>query len=106
MAFTIKQNDTAPPLVATLTQGTPAVAINLVGATVKFIMKQGAGVAITGTCTLTDAANGIVTYSWISADTAVNGTYDVEFEITHASGKVQTVPNDGYKQVIIVDDLA
>jgi hypothetical protein len=105
MAFTIKQNDTAPPLVATLTQGDPAVPIVLTGATVKFIMRQGISSPITGSCVLTDAILGIVTYNWISTDTAVNGTYDVEFEITHASGKIQTVPNDGYQQVVIIDDL-
>lgn len=103
MAFTIKQHDNYPDLVLTLSdQNGP---INLTSATgVKLILKFGT-TSIIGAMTKTDAANGVVTYTWGEGSTDLAGTYRGEVEITWATGKIETVPNDAYFEVIIMADL-
>lgn len=61
--------------------------------------------AIRSPMTITDAVNGTVQYAWQAGDTDTAGDYDVEFEITWNDGGVETVPNDSYLTVRIVDDL-
>lgn len=104
--FTIKRGDNVPILEATLSdQDGP---INLTGATVKLIMKgkgTASGTTISGTCVIVSAAAGTVSYSWLTGNTDVVGSYDLEFQITYSGGGIETVPNDGYKSVEIVADL-
>lgn len=105
MAFIIKQHDTYPALTATLSDIVGP--INLTGATVKVILKT-AGVTpttITGACTITNATAGAVSYLWVAADTASVNTFQGEFEITFANGRISTVPNDSYFSVDIKADL-
>lgn len=114
MAFSLKQGDTRPIYIAALKEnfGLPSEApidLSADGTTVKFIMrKQGSPTAkVNSFAFIEDAANGIVSYSWdgVAGDTNEVGTFDVEFEITHPDGGVETVPNVGYLTVTIVDDL-
>ncbi len=56
------------------------------------------------TCTVTDAVDGRVTYLWQAGDTDTSGTYNIEFEIEWGT-EIQTVPNDSYITIKIVDDL-
>ena len=105
--FTLKQRDTWPPLDAVLSHDTPAVPIDLTGATVRLILKTGAGtVAVDETCDILDAEAGAVRYQWDPADTATVATYQGEFEITFSDGRIATVPNDSFFEVKIVADLA
>lgn len=102
MAFTIKQGDTLPPLVAILREAdlTP---IDLSDATsVKLAIKG--PVTWKKDCSIVDAPEGKVSYSWVSGDTSTNGQYEAEFEITWPGG-IQTVPNDKYFQIVIVTEL-
>ena len=103
--FSLKQDDTWPPLNATLSDANGP--INLTTATsVTFIMKPtGGGSPITGTCTIVSAAAGTVRYVWVTGNTTVAGTYQAEFEILWADGKIGTVPNEGYFTVEILADL-
>jgi len=117
MAFTIKQNDTAPAYVADLLDdyGLPGEsAINLTSATsVTFKMRLADTTGtpkISDAMTITTAANGRVTYEWQTGDTDTAGTYNVEFEILWTDGTIETVPNGAdpdaqYLTVEIVDDL-
>jgi len=114
MAWTIKQHDTRPKYIAALKDkfGTPSVEpIDLTNATsVDFIMRaksatDASSTGIRAEADITDAVNGIVTYTWDPTDTAAVGSYNVEFEITWNDGGVETVPNDGYMEVEVVDDL-
>ena len=41
----------------------------------------------------------------IAVDTATNGNWEYEFEITWLDGNIQTVPSDSYLDLIIVDDI-
>lgn len=106
-AYTLKRNDTYPPLVATLIDANGV--INLTSAaSVKFIMK---GIAtntlVQNPCTIIDAVNGKVQYNWGASDAAVPDTYNMEFQITWGGGGKQTVPNAAAQnpQVLVDADL-
>jgi hypothetical protein len=114
VAFQIKQNDTRPIYIAALKDnyGTPdegPINLSADGTTVRFIMrKRGTPTAkVNAAATIVNGVGGIVSYSWdgMAGDTDEAGTFDVEFEITHPDGGVETVPNVGYLEVIITDDL-
>lgn len=103
--FTIKQNDTWPPLEGVLTDANGAV--NLTGASVRLILKSaGAGnTVLGGACDIVSAVEGRVRYTWLPADTQTVNTLNGEFEVTWGDGKVTTFPNDAYFSVEIKADL-
>ena len=108
MKYELKRNDTYPPVIATLQdeQGT----IPLTGATVRFKMAPAPDSGLTvspisRTCTITDAANGKVQFSWQVGDTATAGVYRGEFEVTFPNGAVETFPSNDYINIIIRSDL-
>jgi hypothetical protein len=106
--LTLKRNDTRPTIVINLKEGNPAspTAINLTTAvSVKLIMKMGA-TTITRPATVTNPSGGQITVTFLAADTQTSGDYQAEVEITwDASGNKETVPNDGYLAIRIIDDL-
>lgn len=105
--FYIRQNDTFPPIEATLYDGSGAL-VNLAGADVKFQMTK----ALTGATVKVDAAadivspSGQVAYSWDPADTDEEGTFNGTFEVTYSGGGVQSFPNDRFITVVVTPDLA
>jgi hypothetical protein len=107
MAFTIKQGDTSPALVADLKTPDRQPA-NLVGATVRFHMrnKRRSGDIVDQPAAVTDAANGQVRYDWQTGDTGTAGEFEVEFEATYADGTIETFPNKGYIDVTIPEQIA
>ena len=71
-------------------------------------MRTQAGTALKvnrGSCSITSAAAGEVTYQWGTLDTNTVGTYDAEIEVVWSDGKAETFPNAEYWEVEIVDDL-
>lgn len=106
MSFYIKQNDTVPSLRADLKDGDNA-AIDLTGASVKFIMRAigGTTAVINASASIVSEAGGTVQYNWQSGDTDTVGSYQAEFEVTYSGGTVETFPNDGYIRIEILDDL-
>jgi hypothetical protein len=104
--FFLKTHDTGKSIVATLlnSDGTP---INLTGCTVKVIVAAAVGTTaiVNRAVSVTDATNGVVTYTPIAADVATAGTYMAEWEVTTGSGGVFTVPDPGYDTVQIDQDL-
>lgn len=104
--FTIKRGDRLPPIQATL-KDAAGTAVNLTGATVTLLMTaQGASSpSVNAAATVTNAAGGQVQYDWGTSDTATAGTYYAEFEVTFASGKKQTFPNDRHLVVVVYGDL-
>jgi len=107
MTFYVKQNDTSPAMLATL-QDANGTAISLVGATVRFHMRQigRSDVVVDAPAIIVTPLEGLVRYDWIAADTNIIGSYQAEFEVTYADASVETFPNDSYIAVEIIDDIA
>jgi hypothetical protein len=98
MAEKIKlvQGDTKPALVCTITDDTTGSVLSLVGATVRLKFREVGATTLTATITgsLTDAANGQVTFFPATAPemlASASGDYEGEIEITFADSTVQTV---------------
>jgi hypothetical protein len=105
MAFTIKQNDTSPALQATL-KDYAGTAISLIGASVRFHMKDLSGsVIVDAAMTITNASGGVVRYNWQAADTDTAGTYSAEFEVTYSDLSVETFPNTDNIAIVITPEL-
>lgn len=107
MAFYIKRNDTSPILNATLKDGDGA-AVDLAGTSVALKMKavNDTSLKVDSACTIVDASNGKVRYTWAATDTNTRGSYQAEFQVTYSGGAIETFPNDGYVSIIITDDLS
>lgn len=99
--FTIKQNDTAPAIRATLKDAANN-AVDLTGATIKFHMRTEAGVvAVDADATVEDANTGIARYDWVEGDTAYAGPHMGEFQVTHSNSTIETFPNKGFIKINI-----
>jgi hypothetical protein len=101
--FTIKTGDTSP----TLSYALIPTSVNLTGATVVFNMaRRGVTLLDRAAATVTTATvTPTVEYTWLAGDTALEGLHLAEFEVTFASGAVETFPNGDYIQIKILDDL-
>lgn len=104
--FVIKEGDTSPAITATLLDAADA-AVNLAGASVKFIMtlKGQTTAKVDAAATIVSAANGQVSYSWVAADTDTAGVYEAEWQVTFSGGAKQTFPNSSYLELIVLRDL-
>ena len=106
--FYMKQNDTRPALVASLTDANDQ-AVNLTGATVVFNMRvepAGTTKVSAAAATVLDSEAGEVSYSWSAANTDTADDFEAEFQVTYAGGGVQTFPGRNHILVHIVDDIA
>ena len=109
----MRQSDTRPALVRSFAEDN-GLAVNLTGfsAFVHIVSDDGglprAGAAVTmRTATVTNAAQGEVTYNWVAADTATVGDFLVEVEVRDAGMTVRrTYPRTGYIRMRVTDDLA
>ena len=84
--------DTGPPITATLS-GPDGTAEDLTGATVVLHRKRLDTNAVTqgaGTVTVTDAANGAVSYAMDAGDNATEGSYQFWFTATLSGGEVRS----------------
>lgn len=110
--FIIKRNDTAPVMEARLL-GKTQQPVGLAGTTVVFNMRSASGSVVINRAPviLLDDEAGIVKYEWDAGDTARSGTYQAEFEVTFADGKVETFPKSensasNFITVIVSEDVA
>ena len=107
--FEIKQNDTWPPigLITPVVLSDNNGPIDLTGATVKFLMRPADSqtIKVNSACVIVSAAAGTVRYNWSASDTDTAGEFVFEFQITFGDGKKATVPNRGYKELTIYDDI-
>lgn len=77
-------------------------AINLDGATVKFIMAQNGVVKINATAEIVD---GQFFYAPTDEDVDTAGLFMAEWEVTYEDGTIETFPSDGEIPVSIRADL-
>lgn len=105
--FSIKQNDTGPPLEAVLSDAEGPIDLST-ATSVKLLLrgqKRIGAVTVSGVCTIVTPLLGEVKYTWVPADTIVADLYLAEFEIQWADGTIWTIPNDKYFYVDMLDDL-
>jgi hypothetical protein len=110
--FVIKTGDTAPFLRQTLLdfEDNP---VDIQAADVIFRMRhfQGETVALTGVPSNDQNGNGLdgslgyVSYEWGDGDLDEAGPYHGEWEVTFASGEIETFPNDSYIEILILADI-
>lgn len=100
-----KRTDTYP-ITATLKANGSAV--NLTGYTVTINIVDRATRAVkraNGSCTITDAANGKVSYQPVTGDVDTSSSYDVEFKGVSGGGVIYHFPSFGYDPLDIEDSL-
>lgn len=92
---TFVQGNTAPDIVAQLhKENAPGEPLNLTTATsVKFQMRKPDDrlFQVDATATITNASQGLVSYSWGPKDLGIDGEFDTQWEVLWNDGKVQTV---------------
>lgn len=106
--LTYKRGDMLPPLDANLVQDSANTPHDLTGATVVFILrnqKTGALKVNRGSCSIVDATLGQVRYTWQTTDLNIAGVYNGEFEVTFATGKPLSFPQEDYIEITIEKDL-
>lgn len=84
------QGDTEPPITATLQRN--GVVEDLTGASVRFQMRKADDkhYTVNGSAAFIDADAGTVKYAWGASDLNVPGDYIVQWEVTYASGRIET----------------
>lgn len=114
----IKQNDTRPVIQAYVKQGTAGTAVDLTGATAVFNMRGVTGtdegnltvgtvVANRAAATIPTPTAGLLRFVPTTAQTATNGLYQAEFELTLSDTGVLTVPTGSrYIYIRVGDDIA
>jgi hypothetical protein len=108
MAVTIitKQHDTKITFKDTPTiNGVPVLPADLVGCTLRFLMKTQDGSAPPVAQTAVINPDATFSYDPIAADVANIAKYQQEWEVTYPTGKILTYPNNGYNVVKIIADL-
>ena len=101
--FTMKLGDTSPVLSYVITP----TSVDLTGATVVFNMaRRGVTILNRAAATVTTATGTpTVAYTWAAGDTDLEGLHLAEFEVTFASGAIETFPTGDYIKIKIIDDL-
>lgn len=106
--LTLKAHDTYPPLKVVLSDSNGAIDLTT-ASQVKLVMKNTNGatsILVSGAMVIASAAGGYCTRTWATAtETAYPDTYNVEFEIAWSAGGIETVPNDIYRTLLIVQDI-
>ena len=104
--FAIKQGDVLPVLSDTLTYS-DGTAVNLTGASVKFVMRSliAIGTTTNTSATIVNATAGTVSYTFTTTDTATAGRYQGTWIVTFAGGQVQQFPTDGYLDIAVEENI-
>jgi len=105
--FFIKQGNTTPVFTATIVDNSGAV-VNLTAGSVKFIMRAltAQGTTVNATATIISGVAGTVSYTPTATDTALAGTYLVEWQYTLSGGATGTFPVDGYQTAVVEENLS
>lgn len=104
--FYLTANDTSPSIAYQLKDGNGAVVV-LTGASVKLHMQApGSAVKVNAAATITDAALGKVSYTFVAANTDTPGDYLARWQVTFSGGAIESFPNGDILKVRVSDDLA
>lgn len=103
MTILTKQHDTKITFIDTPTiDGVPVPPSNMLGATLKFLMKGDVKVV---TQPATIMPDGTFSYAPVAADVDTPGDYIQEWEVNFPGNKPLTFPNGSYNIVKILPDL-
>lgn len=114
MAFRIKQGNTRPSYIVALKDNVgeeTEAALDLTTVDkVTFLMRAsgeaGAAVVEGEAQVVGNPKDGVVGYEWKAGDLDVDaGKYDAEFLLEYEGGGLETVPNEGYFEIVVNDDL-
>lgn len=103
--YTIKQNDQGGVIRSTLADENGVVNLGTATQVLLRMTQRVSGTTKTLTAAVADAAGGIVSYTWQASDLAEAGTYDAEFEVTFAGGKIDTFPSMEYNEIEVTPEL-
>jgi len=105
--WTIKQFATGPSLRVQIRDEVTGQPFDLTGATaVAHMRNPTSGPIFTDhAVAVDDAVNGILRLDWVNPDTVISGTHLLEFEVTLASGNVETYPQNDYIALVVRSDL-
>jgi len=93
----MKQGDLAPALVIDTNADVTAASSK-----VAKIRRRHGGTVVTKTLTTVgDPTLGVLTYQWVTGDTDVVGTYEIEAVVTFASGLIQRFPQGSDLELVI-----
>lgn len=83
------------------------VPVNLLNATIKFVMRAVGCVGVEQTAAIANppGSDGAVKYQAVIADVARNGDFRQRWRVNFADGSSLSFPNNGYNRVRILPDL-
>ncbi len=109
--FIIKRNDTLPTLtidIKTRGEFNQIIAFNLSAVSYcTFSMTDDYGSLKISSFSgnILSVSAGTIQYVWLNGDTDVSGKYRGEFELFFLDGKKMSIPNLGYIDIEIIDDI-
>jgi len=101
--FYIKQNNRVPLLQAQLTdEEDKPLNLQFVDSVLFRMYDPRSGETVTLSNAIIDnEANGVVQYAWESSDTNTPGRYRAEFVVRYPSGREESFPNFGYRDILV-----
>lgn len=105
--YIIKAGDLKTDIIV-ICKTSAGVVVNLTTAvSVKLLMgiPGGDSLKVDAAATISDAAAGEVTYSWVAANVDTEGRYVAEIEVTWAASEPSTYPGSGYIDILITRQL-
>ena len=109
--FIIKRNDTFPTLslnIKTRGEFNQVIPYNLSAVTAcTFSMSDSSGnlKVSSAQATVLVASAGTIQYAWTTEDTDTSDKYNGEFELLFTGGNIMSIPNLGYINIEIIDDI-
>lgn len=109
--FIIKRNDTFPSLsinIKTRGEFNQIIPYNLSAVTAcTFSMSDSSGrlIVSSASATILVASAGTIQYTWTTDDTDTSGKFNGEFELLFSGGNIMSIPNLGYINIEIIDDI-
>lgn len=101
----MKQGDTWKPLLANMSHSDAGFDLEDAVSITLRMRSRDKTVVISGPMVLEDPVTFLVSYDWDVGDTAVAGVYDAEIEVDWGLGRIETFPNDGYREIELVEEL-
>jgi hypothetical protein len=104
MVTTVVKNDTSFDLQFTA-KNQAGTAVDLTSASTvyfKMALPRASACKINKACTVSDASNGVCTYTVASTDFNTSGLYEAELKITYSDGKIMRHKMDDFH---VIDDL-